>query len=458
MHPSRPERHFDGIERDRFPSESIVAAIHWCFRSFPAARGCTGRRSTHGSRFLRSTPHDVQAPCRGPRSPICAGAPAAVSSQPGRHRGPTPIRNRTTPARSSQGGRIPVPILTWQMQQRGESAGAFDKRTHCGPAQPDDQTSFPMPWRFAISDFVWPRADGDVIGDESGAELLRSRPRLAQCSSGAQARHQLSIQRSTSFDAEGLLDRFVGNAHRLVVREVDRQAVGDLCRAHALAHRRSALRALLRPFHDANGPTTSPFSSRITPESLSCTYSREVRVQRVWLPWVALPQDRLSIAQLMCGTRACRRGWQRCGGVLARSSTVIAPIWSAISRMLIPFARSRAISSRSVKVRYLEGIAASIGSVGDAYDNALAESTIWVVQDRGSIEEKPVPERPARDHRRCRVRHDGMGRLVQPTPPPTAPWTTSHQTNSRRSTTVKNRLSARRCCKRRSGKKPGTVH
>jgi len=27
------------------------------------------------------------------------------------------------------------------MQQRGESAGAFDKRTHCGPAQPDDQTS-----------------------------------------------------------------------------------------------------------------------------------------------------------------------------------------------------------------------------------------------------------------------------------------------------------------------------
>ena len=194
------------------------------------------------------------------------------------------------------------------------------------------------------------------------------------------------------------------------------------------------------------------------PRALPVRTLEEVRVQRVWLPWVALPQDRLSIAQLMCGTRACRRGWQRCGGVLARSSTVIAPIWSAISRMLIPFARSRAISSRSVKVRYLEGIAASIGSVGDAYDNALAESTIWVVQDRGSIEEKPVPERPARDHRRCRVRHDGMGRLVQPTPPPTAPWTTSHQTNSRRSTTVKNRLSARRCCKRRSGKKPGTVH
>jgi putative transposase len=45
----------------------------------------------------------------------------------------------------------------------------------------------------------------------------------------------------------------------------------------------------------------------------------------------------------------------------------------------------------------------------------------WVVQDRGGIEEKPIPERSAQDHRRCRVRHDGMGRLVQPTPTPQHP-------------------------------------
>jgi transposase InsO family protein len=34
------------------------------------------------------------------------------------------------------------------------------------------------------------------------------------------------------------------------------------CGLHAVAHRRSARLGLLRPFHDANGPTASPFSSR----------------------------------------------------------------------------------------------------------------------------------------------------------------------------------------------------
>src|SRR4029079_4329189 len=46
------------------------------------------------------------------------------------------------------------------------------------------------------------------------------------------------------------------------------------CGLHAVAHRRSARRGLLRPFHDANGPLPAPVSSRRTPESLSCTYSR----------------------------------------------------------------------------------------------------------------------------------------------------------------------------------------
>jgi putative transposase len=52
----------------------------------------------------------------------------------------------------------------------------------------------------------------------------------------------------------------------------------------------------------------------------------------------------------------------------------------------------------------LEGIAASIGSIGDAYDNALAETTIGLYKTE-AVGRKPVPDWPAENHRRRRVRH-----------------------------------------------------
>ena len=65
----------------------------------------------------------------------------------------------------------------------------------------------------------------------------------------------------------------------------------------------------------------------------------------------------------------------------------------------------------------LEGIAASIGSVGDAYDNALAESTTGLLKDRSSFQEQSVSARGDQDDRRHRIRDDGMGELVQYPPP-----------------------------------------
>jgi transposase InsO family protein len=41
----------------------------------------------------------------------------------------------------------------------------------------------------------------------------------------------------------------------------------------------------------------------------------------------------------------------------------------------------------------LEGIAAAIGSVGDAYDNALTESTIGLLKDRSDFQEQSVSAR-----------------------------------------------------------------
>jgi putative transposase len=73
--------------------------------------------------------------------------------------------------------------------------------------------------------------------------------------------------------------------------------------------------------------------------------------------------------------------------------------------------------SQYTSIRYTErlaeaGIAASVGSVGDSYDNALAEAVnslykAEVIRHRG----------PWRGHRRRRVRHRRMDRLVQPPSP-----------------------------------------
>ena len=66
-----------------------------------------------------------------------------------------------------------------------------------------------------------------------------------------------------------------------------------------------------------------------------------------------------------------------------------------------------------VSIRYTDrladaGIEPSVGSVGDSYDNALAETILRPLQDRGHS-----PERAVAKPRRGRVRHAGMGRLVQ---------------------------------------------
>ena len=72
-----------------------------------------------------------------------------------------------------------------------------------------------------------------------------------------------------------------------------------------------------------------------------------------------------------------------------------------------------------LSIRYSERLAAnavvaSVGSRGDSYDNALAETIIGALQDRA----RPPP-RPLARPRRPRTGHPGMGRLVQqPAPAP----------------------------------------
>ena len=61
--------------------------------------------------------------------------------------------------------------------------------------------------------------------------LLVACPRHPQRSSRSQAGRQLAAQCSSALNEECLIDGFMADAHRLVVREVERQATGDLLRA-----------------------------------------------------------------------------------------------------------------------------------------------------------------------------------------------------------------------------------
>ncbi len=64
----------------------------------------------------------------------------------------------------------------------------------------------------------------------------------------------------------------------------------------------------------------------------------------------------------------------------------------------------------------LEGIAPSVGSVGDAYDNALMERVIGLLKTE-CIRTTVFPRRALQDGLRRGVRHRRLGRLVeQPTP------------------------------------------
>ena len=69
---------------------------------------------------------------------------------------------------------------------------------------------------------------------------------------------------------------------------------------------------------------------------------------------------------------------------------------------------------------------ASIGSVGDSYDNALAESLIGLYKTE-CIRRRRALARP----RRRRARHPGLGRLVQPPPPAQPRSATSRRSSTR---------------------------
>ena len=65
----------------------------------------------------------------------------------------------------------------------------------------------------------------------------------------------------------------------------------------------------------------------------------------------------------------------------------------------------------------LEGITASIGSVGDAYDNALAEPTIGLFKTEAVSRSSPFLQGPVKTIADIEFLGDGVSGLVQRSPP-----------------------------------------
>ena len=83
----------------------------------------------------------------------------------------------------------------------------------------------------AIKCFRRTLADHDIGRYEGLDSPARASPRHSQHPPRTQAGRQLAAQRTSALNEQRLINGLMADAHRLIVREVDRQAAGDLLRA-----------------------------------------------------------------------------------------------------------------------------------------------------------------------------------------------------------------------------------
>src|SRR3712207_6558574 len=95
-------------------------------------------------------------------------------------------------------------------------------------AQAEDEVTFPVPRHRPISRFRRAFADQDLGTNEGFAPPAAARSWHAQRPSGAQAGGQFAAQCPAALHVQRLVDGFVADAHRLIVGEVESQAMSNL--------------------------------------------------------------------------------------------------------------------------------------------------------------------------------------------------------------------------------------
>lgn len=115
----------------------------------------------------------------------------------------------------------------------------------------------------------WSLADHHLGGDVCPDLLAWPGLGDAKRPSGAQAGHQLSLERTAALDVQGLVDRLVTDPHGLIIRQIDGEPLGDWLGAPGLhPARRPARWGLFFPVPPRARGTVEPSGGR-------CCFARQ---------------------------------------------------------------------------------------------------------------------------------------------------------------------------------------
>lgn len=138
---------------------------------------------------------------------------------------------------------------------------ASAERVDCGAAHTEDEVSLPTSRQYAIGSFSRTLTDHDLRRDKVLASPAYA-PWASVVQFCSQAGRQLAAQRPAAVNEESLVDSFVTEAHSLVVRQVDRQALGDLLRAGRFGPSPILARAMPPAAVPRNGGTRNERATR----------------------------------------------------------------------------------------------------------------------------------------------------------------------------------------------------
>src|SRR6056297_3037900 len=108
----------------------------------------------------------------------------------------------------------PVPLHARQVQEHGEAGRAFDQRADRRTAETENEVPLPMPRDCPVVDLCRAVAYHQSIGEKGLAAIARTFARQSESTARPKAGRELSLQRATTLDIKGLINRFVTDAHR----------------------------------------------------------------------------------------------------------------------------------------------------------------------------------------------------------------------------------------------------
>jgi len=117
------------------------------------------------------------------------------------------------------------------VKQHCEPGAALDERSDRSPVCAEDEVALPVARYGSVLGLCGTLADHDLLGDEALAFPADAGSGYPERPATAQTSGELAPQHAAALHVERLVDRLVRDSHRLIMREIQAQPVGDLLRA-----------------------------------------------------------------------------------------------------------------------------------------------------------------------------------------------------------------------------------